>query len=133
MAKDPGVYQLHIRLPRSERIQVGKLGMFGFPPGHYVYTGSAMGGLERRLARHQRQEKKLHWHIDYLLVYADIEGITVLPTWERLECSLNAETLARPGARVIVPGFGSSDCRCRTHLVYLAQACQRSERRARCP
>jgi Uri superfamily endonuclease len=98
---------------------VGKLGTFLFPAGRYIYTGSALSGLECRLARHRRHEKKRHWHIDYLLEHACIEEITLLQTRERLECALNAEALARPGARVIAARFGSSDCRCPAHLVYL--------------
>ena len=36
-----------------------------------------MGGLDARVARHLRAEKKLHWHIDYLLERASVtEGQT---------------------------------------------------------
>jgi Uri superfamily endonuclease len=114
----PGVYQLRLRLPEATRIKVGRLGTFDFPAGVYVYTGSALGGLERRLARHRRAEKRLRWHIDYFLQYARIEAIETHPTTERLECALNRRTLEAPGARVIVRGFGSSDCHCPAHLVY---------------
>lgn len=143
----PGVYQLCLRLPRATRIKVGKLGTFLFPAGIYVYTGSALNGLEQRLARHQRREKKLHWHIDYLLRHAQIVRVrtqtvgadvrrratrssaqrhsprylgayknTASPS---AECAWNAQTLRLPGAGVIAPGFGSSDCDCPSHLVYL--------------
>src|SRR5438445_7719226 len=113
---DPGVYQLHLHLPKHARVKVGRLGIFLFPAGRYVYTGSALGGLARRLNRHQQRKKTLHWHIDYLLRHARIEEIEPLPTTERLECALNARSLERPGARVVVKGFGSSDCRCPAHL-----------------
>src|SRR5437870_3599706 len=96
-----GVYQLHIHLPKSARVKIGRLGVFLFPVGRYVYTGSALGGLARRLARHQRREKTLHWHIDYLLRHARIQRIETLATRERLECALNAAILAQPGARVV--------------------------------
>jgi Uri superfamily endonuclease len=122
MRDEPGVYQLHLRLFRAARIRVGKLGTFLFPAGRYVYTGSAMSGLERRLARHRRSEKKLHWHIDYLLCVASIEDVTTWPASERQECALNRTVLEQPGARVIARGFGSSDCRCSTHLVYFGAA-----------
>src|SRR5262245_37428335 len=102
MGNDPGVYQLYLYLAAAEQISVGRLGVFIFPPGRYVYTGSALSGLEGRLARHRRREKKRHWHIDYLVEYAVIESITVLRTRERRECALNATALALPGARVIV-------------------------------
>jgi Uri superfamily endonuclease len=62
-----GVYQLLIRLDTDETIPVGKLGTFAFPAGFYVYTGSAMGGLDARIARHLSRIKRFHWHIDYLL------------------------------------------------------------------
>jgi sugar fermentation stimulation protein A len=119
MIDGPGAYQLHLFLARTARLKVGKLGEFLFPAGRYIYTGSALNGLERRLSRHRRQEKRLRWHIDYLLRFARIERVAVWKTTRRLECALNGELLARAGARVVVEGFGSSDCRCRTHLVYL--------------
>lgn len=119
MSSEPGVYQLHLCLPKPARLKIGKKGLFLFPAGRYIYTGSALNGLENRLARHQRQNKTLHWHIDYFLRHADIEQVTTWPTRERLECALNQEALAQPGAQVIVNGFGSSDCRCSAHLVYL--------------
>jgi Uri superfamily endonuclease len=119
---EPGVYQLHLFVPKPARVKVGRLGVFLFPAGRYVYTGSALGGLARRLARHRRQEKTLHWHIDYLLRYAGIEWIESLPTAERLECALNARALGQPGARIVVRGFGSSDCRCCSHLVYWGES-----------
>lgn len=114
-----GAYQLHLRLDKSVRIKVGKLGTFLFPAGKYVYTGSALNGLEKRIKRHLNRHKKLHWHIDYLLQYARIESVSVVETDERVECELNREVLGSPNARVIVKRFGSSDCRCLTHLVYL--------------
>lgn len=118
-ADERGVCQLHLLIAKPARLKIGRLGVFLFPAGRYVYTGSALSGLNRRLARHQRQEKRLHWHIDYLLRHARIERIVALPTQERRECALNRELLAQPGARVIAGGFGSSDCRCPAHLVYL--------------
>lgn len=122
MTDEPGVYQLRLRLPEPARIQVGKLGVFDFPAGIYVYTGSALGGLGKRLARHWGRRRKRHWHIDYLLDCAQIKSIAVHPTRERLECAMHRRTLEQPGARVVAPGFGSSDCRCQTHLVYLGPA-----------
>jgi len=116
---EPGVYQLHLFVPKQARVKVGKLGVFLFPAGRYIYTGSALSGLSRRLSRHQRREKRLYWHIDYLLRYARIDRIDALPTKQRLECELNTRASQQPGARVIVKGFGSSDCRCLAHLVYL--------------
>ncbi|MBI5817533.1 MAG: GIY-YIG nuclease family protein [Verrucomicrobia bacterium] len=120
-ARTPGVYLLWLELPRQSRLTVGTLGTFDFPPGVYVYTGSALGGLEQRLARHRRRRKKMHWHIDYLLRHAHIVRITAQATRRRLECSWNARTMRLAGARVVAPRFGSSDCDCPTHLVYLGE------------
>ncbi|MFN4179771.1 MAG: GIY-YIG nuclease family protein [Armatimonadota bacterium] len=114
-----GAYQLHLKLDKSLRIKIGKLGTFLFPAGRYVYTGSALNGLENRLARHFRKCKKLHWHIDYLLKHAWVESVAVVETNQRLECELNRQVLNCPSAKVIVKGFGSSDCNCPSHLVYL--------------
>jgi sugar fermentation stimulation protein A len=119
--RTPGVYQLWLELSSPTRLTVGKLGTFDFPTGVYVYTGSALGGLEQRLARHRRRRKKMHWHIDYLLKHARIVRITTRATRRRLECSWNTQTLRLVGARVIAPRFGSSDCDCVTHLVYLGE------------
>lgn len=116
-----GIYQLLIFLPKATRIRVGKLGTFTFPAGLYVYTGSALNGLEQRLARHQRRRKRLHWHIDYLLRHARIESIYAKPTAKKKECELNRTALRLPGSQVLVRGFGSSDCRCEAHLVYLGE------------
>jgi len=116
-----GVYQLHLRLDKPKRIRVGKLGVFTFPAGRYIYTGSAMNGLDGRLRRHLKKRKKLHWHIDYLLRHSRIERIFVLETDERVECQLNSLTLSLPNAKVVVKGFGCSDCRCPSHLVYFGE------------
>jgi len=116
-----GVYQLVLFLPEDITLRVGALGVFRFPAGRYVYTGSALGGLRRRLARHLRTQKRLRWHIDYLMRHAVVEDVRLFLGGGRSECALNRQTLALPAARVIARGFGSSECHCPTHLVYLGQ------------
>lgn len=116
-----GSYQLTLHLPKATVLQVGRRGTFLFPAGLYVYTGSALNGVEGRLNRHRRQNKTLHWHIDYLLRYARITRIKVFPTPRKVECALNQRVLKRPRVQVIAKGFGSSDCRCVSHLVFLGQ------------
>jgi len=119
--RTPGVYHLVLRLRRARTIQVGRLGRFEFGAGYYVYTGSAMSGLEARLARHRRQRKKLWWHIDYLLRQAELVDVVAVPTQRREECERNRWVLSLPGAGVVAPGFGASDCNCVTHLVRLGE------------
>jgi Uri superfamily endonuclease len=113
-----GIYQLLIRLPESTHIQIGKRGRFRFPKGYYVYTGSAKNSLEGRVRRHLRKEKKRFWHIDYLLDHAWVKAVFSFTRERKDECWLSLQTSATPGAKVIVPKFGSSDCRCPSHLAF---------------
>jgi len=115
---DSGLYQLVIRLGRSQVIDVGHLGRFVFPSGYYVYTGSAKRGLESRIVRHLRREKRLWWHIDYLLGQARIVEVKRYHGSRRSECELSRRVGALPGSKIVAPGFGSSDCRCSTHLFH---------------
>lgn len=117
----PGTYHLLLHLPEPARIRVGRLGVFTFPRGWYVYTGSAMNGLEARIARHRRRRKKVHWHIGYLLRHAEIVEVVTVRTRRRIECQRNRKVLALPGAQVVVKGFGASDCRCVAHLVHFPE------------
>ena len=111
-------YRLLIEVAAPVKVQVGRLGEFDFAPGRYVYTGSARRNIDQRIARHLRREKRLRWHIDYLL---NAPGVRILSV-ERSpgeECELN-----QPGAgKIAVPGFGASDCRhgCGSHLKYLGE------------
>ncbi len=90
---------------------------FTLQPGRYAYCGSANGpgGIAARVARHLRQDKKPHWHIDQLTVAA--KSISALAFPGGSECQLVAR-LAAHGASTPLPGFGSSDCRqCASHLL----------------
>ena len=77
-----------------------------------------MGGIDARIARHLRKEKRFHWHIDYLLERCSIIRYAIEESSTRQECRVNSRTLAMDGAKVVVRGFGSSDCGCVAHLVY---------------
>ena len=65
--KMKGIYVLIIKLHANIRISIGALGELAFPAGLYAYVGSAQNSLEKRATRHLRKEKRLFWHIDYLL------------------------------------------------------------------
>ncbi len=118
----PGSYALLVRLPKSRTVRVGKLGTFKFPRGYYVYTGSAMSGLDGRIGYHLRKKPRPRWHVDFLIGApgARVEQHVEWETPTRSECSLNQRFLRADGAAVPVKGFGSSDCRagCPAHLVY---------------
>jgi Uri superfamily endonuclease len=118
-----GTYLLLARLPARCHLAIGRLGSFAFPRGWYSYAGSALGpgGLAARLARHQRRDKRLHWHIDYLLAQSVLEKSWQVECPARLECAWAAAISKLPLAEIIVPRFGATDCRCAGHLVYLPQ------------
>lgn len=109
-------YQLEIAVAAPIRIAIGRLGTCVFPNGRYIYTGSARQNLEARIARHLRSEKKLRWHIDWLLAAPGVSVVAVKRS-SKEECALNQKVRGT----AIMPGFGSSDCRhgCGSHLKYL--------------
>jgi Uri superfamily endonuclease len=117
----PGTYALHLSLPAPAHLQIGWLGIFDFPPGDYLYLGSARGpgGLRARLQHHARIAVKPHWHIDYLRAAAQLEGFWISTAPARLECAWSKALLRLPGAVVPVIGFGAGDCTggCAAHLV----------------
>ncbi len=113
-----GAYCLVIRLARASTIRVGCLGTFRFPRGTYVYTGSGLSGVEARVRRHLRRKKRMRWHIDYLLRVARVSGVIEVAAPRRIECEINRLVCAAPGARTVVPHFGSSDCSCPSHLAF---------------
>ena len=112
----PGAYALLIALEQSTTIEVGRLGALEFPPGFYAYVGSALGGLVARVNRHLRSNKKLHWHVDYLLEAARLSQVIWAVSKEKLECSI-ADSLGNHGFNA-VSKFGASDCRCPSHLFH---------------
>ena len=112
-----GCYQLILKLPHDRRIRIGALGIIGFKAGYYIYTGRAVKGLEKRVQRHLRVEKKKHWHIDYLLKKSDI--VDIFYFYDRLdECIINRERFDSLKNARIIKKFGSSDCRCPGHLIW---------------
>ena len=116
LPREPGVYVLLVCVPSALAVRVGSLGVLELPEGHYAYVGSAMGGIRRRCRRYLLPPGRMRWHVDFLLSRACLQEVHWLLTHRRLECAV-AESLSRllePVAR----GFGTSDCRCPTHLFY---------------
>jgi Uri superfamily endonuclease len=120
MTPQPGTYALILASTKTAPIRVGKLGSLQLQPGFYVYTGSAHGpgGLRARLAHHLKPTARPHWHIDYLRANTNPEEVWYccgLGLWEHRW----AQCLGlQQGASVPLTGFGSSDCRCETHLYF---------------
>lgn len=113
---EKGTYILRIRLKNGKKIKFGKNEIF-FKRGYYYYVGSAMGNsnnLKRRIGRHLKDDKKIHWHIDYLLMYGKIDKIYT--TNKKVECDVAEEFLKKFD---FIEGFGCSDCKCKSHLFYM--------------
>lgn len=117
-ANDTGLcsYQLHITVSRPRILSIGRLGTLRFPAGRYLYTGSARRNLIARVRRHLSRDKKLRWHIDYLLTAHAVKVVDVTLSHEA-ECPLNQCVTGE----IIAPAFGASDCRahCGSHLKWL--------------
>ena len=110
-------YCLIIKLRNDSTISVGKLGELDFQKGFYVYVGSALNSIDARIKRHLKNEKKLFWHIDYLLnsSNASIKEVILERSPEKWECKI-AREIAVNAAPLIK--FGCSDCKCESHLFY---------------
>ncbi len=114
-----GVYVLVIELSWDLDIRIGSLGTRSFSAGKYVYIGSAQKGLDKRIKRHLEDSKKRFWHIDYFLTNAAtaVEKVFYKQAPKDLECE-TAAYLMQHG--IPVWGFGSSDCRCKSHLLRIS-------------
>lgn len=122
LASKKGVYSLVIHLQHRSSLEIGRLGRFEFPAGFYIYVGSAQNNLEHRIRRHLRREKKLRWHIDYLLQHGRVVSVHTYAGGKKKECILSREIGKIKDASVPVKGFGSSDCSCHAHLYYFRHA-----------
>lgn len=112
-----GTYVLLLAVESQFDLVVGSLGRVTFPAGWAAYVGSATGpGGFARIDRHRRvaagTNDTRHWHIDYLLGHDHVTIADVIRfPGESIECTVAANLPTG-----IVPGFGCSDCGCRTHL-----------------
>ena len=107
-----GVYAVFFEID-SKTVEIGALGEISFESGTYVYIGSAMNGVRKRVERHYSKEKKNHWHIDYFSKEASPIYTVVFPLESSFECKL-AQTVAEKNRSI--NKFGASDCKCSSHL-----------------
>ena len=114
-------YALVMRLDEDTALRVGALGKLPFPRGYYVYVGSAVRGMASRVARHMRRDKRLRWHVDYLTRQTRIVAAWCDPGDEAHECLWSRRLARLKEANLSPRGFGSSDCRCPSHLIHLSQ------------
>lgn len=112
-----GVYCLILHLKNKSSIQIRHKRVL-FPQGYYCYVGSALNNLHKRIERHKSKNKKKHWHIDYFLEKAKIIDVKTITTNKRLECWLS-NRIKKLKSQTVMKKFGSTDCRCETHLHYV--------------
>ncbi|MGQ9818379.1 MAG: GIY-YIG nuclease family protein [Candidatus Kapaibacteriales bacterium] len=121
-----GLYQLYIVVSKPTKITLTKFGDIIFPKGLYIYTGSAKKNLLQRINRHLKtKEKKTHWHIDFLLTseQTKIIRIKIIRNRKQNECKINLQTQKDLNGKIIIEGFGSSDCnKCKSHLLYISES-----------
>jgi Uri superfamily endonuclease len=116
-----GAYIIVIELGQALELKIPRFEGQYLEPGIYAYCGSAYGpgGLEARVARHLKDHKAKHWHVDHLREAGQVTFAGVKDGGS--ECDLVQQICQQPGASVPIDGFGSSDCsNCRAHLVLLA-------------
>jgi len=74
-------------------------------------------GFKKRLERHLSRQKNQFWHIDYLLNnQVSSEVINIWTSHAACECSISRQLFKDEIGIVVTKGFGSSDCKCITHL-----------------
>ena len=115
----PGTYAIVLRCSDRDRISIGRLGESLLRTGHYIYIGSAFGpgGIRARVIRHHRDEKNRHWHIDYLKEHMPLVEAWYTYDVERREHRW-VEVMNGMNLAPYLKGFGSSDCRCYSHLFH---------------
>ncbi|MEA2087050.1 MAG: GIY-YIG nuclease family protein [Candidatus Caldatribacteriota bacterium] len=95
------------------------MGKIFLKKGDYIYIGSAKGCLEARLRRHLRKNKKTYWHIDYLLKDERTQISQIWVILKSIECEIAEVFYRNLFTETAKKGFGSSDCKCETHLFYI--------------
>ena len=116
----PGTYALVLFCSRARSLKVGRLGIFTFQPGWYVYVGSAFGpgGLRARCGRHCSRPERRRWHIDYLNTAASVKAIWFSSDSVRREHQWAELVGGFPEAGTPIAKFGATDCSCPSHLFY---------------
>ena len=118
-----GTYALILFCSQDKQVQIVKLGPLRLRQGFYVYVGSAFGpgGVRARVAHHQKVSQRPHWHIDYLRPHTRLDRIWYSHDRLRREHQWAHAIHNLRGASVPLAGFGSSDCKCSTHLLFFTR------------
>lgn len=113
-----GTYCLIICMKDDSTIKIGAKGRMFFKKGFYVYVGSALNYLNKRIERHISKNKKKHWHADYLTLNknAQIKEVVFTYSTKKIECDISDEISKKSNEYIEL--FGCSDCNCISHLYY---------------
>lgn len=113
-----GSYCLIIYVNRRCKIEIGAKGFMNFKEGYYVYVGSGLNNLTKRIERHISNKKKKHWHMDYFSLNNNVNIEQVIYTFstQKIECELSDKI--NENSIDYIEGFGCSDCNCISHLYY---------------
>ena len=122
-----GSYMLVLENQQNQTINVGALGPIDLRSGFYVYIGSAMRNLDKRVKRHYKSRKKQHWHIDYLTrgkmeIIADYKIRRKDHIESELAQKVNKISFSK------VEKFGASDSVENSHLFYFKENPGKSEK-----
>jgi Uri superfamily endonuclease len=119
MKSQPGSYALILQSHSTASVQIGRLRQIDIHPGYYICVGSAFGpgGVRARVLRHCCMNKNKHWHIDYLREFAAPLAVWISYETEKLEHRW-AQIFYKASEMTPIQGFGSSDCKCYSHLFH---------------
>ncbi|UCH96781.1 MAG: DNA/RNA nuclease SfsA, partial [Candidatus Aminicenantes bacterium] len=119
LCADKGSYLLIFYNEQPFKKTIGPVGEREFKKGYYVYVGSAMQSLEKRIKRHLRKRKKIHWHLDHISPgYMKMKKVYPIRRPDRIEEALARGLLAICDSYVM--DFGASDSGLPSHFFYFS-------------
>jgi len=117
LCADKGSYLLVFYNPQPFKKDIGALGEREFKKGYYVYVGSALKALDKRIRRHLKKNKRVRWHLDYISPGSmKLEKVYPFRRQDRIEQPLGQGLLDI--CYSYIEGFGSSDSHLPSHFFY---------------
>jgi Uri superfamily endonuclease len=116
-----GTYCIIFKLKNKLTITVKSGKTYTLQKGTYVYVGSAWnsGGIESRVKRHLKRNKRKHWYLDFITTTNHFEAQKVITIPNRkVECNVASLLSTKYGG---IEKFGCSDCNCFSHLFKITQ------------
>ncbi|MBF0621408.1 MAG: GIY-YIG nuclease family protein [Magnetococcales bacterium] len=110
-------YLLNIFFTHQTAITVGAWGLATIGAGRYLYVGSAKRAWQKRVGRHFSDDKKVRWHVDYLLMNSASQLRSAWVSMADRECEIARMLLDNGLVDAPFKRLGASDCRCPAHFV----------------